>query len=264
MQVEEVSEPFVASGFKYNDEIVDGQSVSTPLEDNKISLGEEWETDFCKKELSRNKLNEIVLEYLYNEGYKSTAECFNKESKLYQKQNYCKVLERRKIMEFIYEGNIMEAINMINEEFIYFFHTNPAMYFELQLQQLIEFVRKSSNKVDMIQFAQINLIPYCDMNPSILESIEEVISFIIFDDYNLSPNKHLLDQSKRDRVAEQVNRELMKTLHTNRESMINYIYSVMHWSQEKLEANNATFTKLCIRKKNQFQFLLPPYDDVDS
>ena len=106
------------------------------------------------------------MNYLVIEGYKDAAEKFMQESGEKPSLDLASIEDRMKIREAVQQGNIMKAIELVNDLNPEILDTNPQLYFHLQQQSLIELIR--DNKIeDALSFAQDELAPRGEENVSI-------------------------------------------------------------------------------------------------
>lgn len=109
-----------------------------------VSL-KEWSTDLLSHGFTRTQLDKLVLDYLVTEGYKDAAEKFVREAKLKECEANVdsESLEKRlKIRRAIEQGDIPEAIRLINDPYPELLDTNRALHFRLQQQFVIELIRE--------------------------------------------------------------------------------------------------------------------------
>lgn len=91
----------------------------------------------------------------------------------------------------------MELTNDLNPETL---DTSPQLFFRLQLQRLIELIR-TGNVDAALDFAENELAPLTDRNPTYLAELEETMALFAFPDQSQSPVGHLLSAAQRHKVA---------------------------------------------------------------
>ena len=97
------------------------------------------------------------------------------------------------------QGDVTSAIEMANDLNPETLDTSPRLFFRLQLQRLIEFIR--DNKVtEALDFAESELAPLTDLHPDFLEELEETMALFAFEDQQASPLAHLLEPAQRHKV----------------------------------------------------------------
>lgn len=124
----------------------------------------EWQKQLDAVKINKNDLNKLIMNYFVIEGFKDAAELFAKEANISsQYQLLASIDDRMKIRNAVQDGNIDEAIERVNELDPEILDSNPKLYFHLQQQKLIEFIRKGQI-TEAIEFAQEVLAPRGEEN----------------------------------------------------------------------------------------------------
>lgn len=107
-----------------------------------MSSTEEWVSNLNKSTLKRNDINMLIMDYLISEGFKEAAERFKSEAnidnnKLLEGKVYCQTDEqidqRIAVRNAIENGNIEQAIGLINDYYPELIDNNRPLYFKLQV-----------------------------------------------------------------------------------------------------------------------------------
>ena len=121
----------------------------------------------------------------------------------------CSLIDkRREIRINIQEGNIVEAVEMINDINPEILDTNDELYFQLKKQKLIELIKENKVK-EALEFSQGVIAEKAMRNPEFIEQIEEVMSLLAFTKVKESPLKHLVEVSERQKLASEVNEAIL-------------------------------------------------------
>lgn len=159
----------------------------------KKCTAQEWQSKLDAATVNKSDLNKLIMNFLVIEGFKGAAELFAKEvcrpfannvlkqaEISSQSQLLASIDDRMKIRNAVQDGNIDEAIertvllpngaakeiqNELDPEIL---DQNPRLYFHLQQQKLIEFIR-SNNVNEAIEFAQDVLAPRGEENVRIFD-----------------------------------------------------------------------------------------------
>ncbi|TIB99180.1 hypothetical protein E3Q18_01718 [Wallemia mellicola] len=212
---------------------------------NSIS-NETWSNKLNQLSLSKTHLNKLVLDYLVIEGYTDPANNFAKETGLdMTKSDIDSINERRDVKDYITIGDIHNAISTINEINPDILDQNTELYFNLQLQQLIEYIRhKEINQA--LEFAQTTLSQIAITIPSLLPSLESALTLLAFnspdnEQYAQAKDapgniRQLLSQSQRERVANQVNTVILEDQMHSKEPKLAGICKLLSWGEDALSS----------------------------
>jgi len=206
------------------------------MEDQSLSdiVSEKWIEDLNKMKISSHTMNKLVMDYLVREGYKEAAEKFEKEAKVEVLPKVDQLEQKTEIKNAILSGEIKKAISLINDLRPGLLDENHYLLFNLQLQQLIEFIRcKQSEKA--IKFAQENLTVIINDNQKYLEPLEQVMSLLVYDDVANSPFKDLVTIPQRHKVWRAVNKEFMSHQNDSSPPKLTELVCLLNWSQDQLD-----------------------------
>ncbi len=184
--------------------------------------------------MERRDVNRLILNYLVIEGYMDAAEKFALESGLNPTIELASIRERMVIRSAIQSGNIDDAIDRINELDPEILDTNPKLFFHLQQQKLIEYIR-SGDIIQALEFAQEQLAPRGEENPEFLEDLERTMALLAFEDVGKSPVGDLLDMSQRQKTAGEVNSAILSTFCQDKDAKLPMMLKMLVWAQNSLE-----------------------------
>lgn len=179
-------------------------------------------------------VNKMILNFLIIEGYMDAAEQFAAESGLTPTTELASIRERMLIRSAIQAGRIDEAIERINEIDSEILDTNPKLFFRLQQQKLIEFIRRGE-VAEALEFAQEELAPRGEENPEFLEELERTMALLAFDDVSKSPVGHLMEAGQRQKTASEVNAAILSTFCQDKDPKLPIMLKMLVWAQNQLE-----------------------------
>ncbi|KAJ3299807.1 Glucose-induced degradation complex subunit [Borealophlyctis nickersoniae] len=195
---------------------------------------EEWEKKLVEVKISKQDLNKLIMNYLVIEGYKDAAEKFSNESGLQPRVDLASIEDRMNIRNAVQAGNIDDAIERVNDLDPEILDTNPKLYFHLQQQKLIEFIRHG-RIADAIEFAQEELAPRGEENPEFLEELERTMALLAFEDNAKSPVGDLLEHTQRQRTASELNSAILTAQCQEKDPKLPSLLRMLVWAQNQLD-----------------------------
>ncbi|XP_017476037.1 PREDICTED: glucose-induced degradation protein 8 homolog [Rhagoletis zephyria] len=221
------------------------EKSSTPLE--------EWMDALGKMTLKRNEINLLIMDYLISEGFKEAAERFKSEAnidsnkvtdiKTYNETDD-QIDQRIAVRSEIENGNIEQAIRLINDFYPELIDNNRHIHFKLQQQQLIELIR-NHNIMEALNFAQKQL--GVDGSCIQLEELERTLSLLAFEHPEKSPYSDLLHTAHRQHLASRINEAILKDQFGDDETPTPKLVTLLKlllWTQSELETKKVKHTKL--------------------
>ncbi|KAF8078716.1 CTLH/CRA C-terminal to lish motif domain-containing protein [Lyophyllum atratum] len=184
------------------------------------------------------------MDYLVIEGYKSAAEEFSQEADLAPPVDFESIESRMNIREALQRGDIEEAITQVNDLNPEILDTNPALYFHLQQQKLIEYIRQG-RIADALQFAQSELAPRGEESPEFLSELERTMALLAFESSPSAPAaiSELLSPGQRMKTAGEVNAAILESLSQGKEVKLVGLLKLLSWGEQLLE-EKAEFPKM--------------------
>ncbi|OCH90681.1 lish motif-containing protein [Obba rivulosa] len=207
-------------------------------------LQEEWERRLHEVHVSKQDLNRLVMDYLVIEGYKSAAEEFSQEAGINSSVDFDSIESRMNIREALQRGDVSDAITKVNDLNPEILDTNPALYFRLQQQKLIEYIRQGRIE-EALQFAQEELAPRGEESPEFLSELEKTMALLAFESSPQAPPtiSELLSPAQRMRTAGEVNAAILESLSQGKEAKLVSLLRLLCWGESLLE-ERAEFPKL--------------------
>ena len=121
--------------------------------------------------------------------------------------------------------------------------TNPKLYFHLQQQRLIEFIRQGQIE-EALEFAQEELAPRGEENPEFLDELEKTMALFAFDGVDKSnPVSYLLDHSQRQKTASELNAAILTSQCQDKDPKLPQLLKILLWAQNQL-SEKVTFPQM--------------------
>jgi len=205
---------------------------------------EEWERRLHEVQVTKNDLNRLIMDYLVIEGYKVSAEEFSQEAGLPPPVDFESIEGRMNIREALQRGDVEDAITRVNDLNPEILDTNPALYFRLQQQKLIEYIRQG-RIAEALQFAQEELAPRGQENPEFLPELENTMALLAFESSKSAPESisSLLSPNQRMKTAGEVNAAILESFSQGKESKLVALLKLLCWGESMLE-ERADFPKV--------------------
>lgn len=233
---------------------ISNESWSNKL--NQLNLSKSWVAYSCASCASLtpfpySQLNKLVLDYLIIEGYTDAATKFSKDTGIDMDSSTNLIKDRKSIKDLIRNGEISPAIDLINEINPDILDQNTELYFNLQLQQLIEFIRRKQTN-QALEFAQTVLSHLAITIPSLLPSLEMTLTLLAFnspdsEEYAQATDapsniRQLLSQSQREKVASMVNKHVLESEFHSNEPKLSNVIKLLSWGENAL-ASRVSFPR---------------------
>ncbi|EGO05230.1 hypothetical protein SERLA73DRAFT_174258 [Serpula lacrymans var. lacrymans S7.3] len=205
---------------------------------------EEWERRLHDVQVTKDDLNRLIMDYLVIEGYKSAAEEFSQEANITAAIDFASIESRMDIREALQRGDVHEAITRVNDLNPEILDTNPALYFHLQQQQLIEHIRHGRIQ-EALTFAEAELAPRGEESPEFLSELERTMALLAFDSSSLAPSavSELLSPAQRMKTAGEVNAAILESFSQGKEVKLVQLLKLLAWGEWML-SERAEFPKL--------------------
>ncbi|GJJ78930.1 glucose-induced degradation protein 8 [Entomortierella parvispora] len=195
---------------------------------------EEWNARLSEVQVDREDLNKLIMNYLIIEGYKDAAEKFSQESGATPPVNLESIQDRMIVRTAIQRGNIEEAIERVNDLNPEILDTNPKLFFHLQQQRLIEYIREG-RIMEALEFAQEELAPRGEENPEFLSELERTMSLLAFELNGPSPVSDLLTPAQRQKLASELNSALLISQSQEKDPKLPSLLKMCWWAQQQLD-----------------------------
>ena len=130
--------------------------------------------------------------------------------------------------------------------------TNPGLYFHLQQQKMIEYIRQG-RIAEAIQFAQDELAPRGEESPQFLAELERTMALLAFEGSGSAPEAmlELLSPGQRMKTAGEVNGAVLESLGQGREVKLEGLLRLLSWGERQL-GERAEFPRLAWGERAEF------------
>ncbi|KAL0951309.1 hypothetical protein HGRIS_008016 [Hohenbuehelia grisea] len=212
---------------------------------SKVTISkDEWERMLHEVPVTKNDLNRLIMDYLATEGYKPAAEAFSQEAGISPPVDFESIESRMEIREALQRGDVEEAMVKVNDLNPEILETNPALYFHLQQQKLIELIRQGRVQ-EALQFAQEELALRGEESPEFLGELERTMSLLAFESAPTAPAQisELLSTGQRMKTAGEVNAAILESLGQGKEVKLLLLLKLLSWGEPLLE-NKADFPRV--------------------
>jgi hypothetical protein len=110
------------------------------------------------------------------------------------------------------------------------------LYFKLQQQKLIEFIRQGRIP-EALQFAQEELAPRGEESPEFLSELERTMALLAFESAPNAPSAiaELLSPAQRMKTAGEVNAAILESLSQGKEVKLVGLLKLLCWGESMLE-----------------------------
>lgn len=214
--------------------------MSDSLEDSDSNKQKEvskdaWKSKLQSVDVSRAKLNQIIMNFLVVEGHKDVAMQFASESGTAPDISLDLIGVRMVIKKCIHEGKIEEAIERINYLNPLILGSNPTLFFHLECQAVIELIRQDKTE-EALKFCQDGLAELTGCNAAFLPKLEQVMTLVAFGRNGCSelPCAILLTQQHRSTVATEVNEAILQSQGQSADSRLALLLKRLAWEQNQL------------------------------
>lgn len=212
-------------------ELAEIQAMATT---KKVITRGEWEKKVSDVKVRKEDMNKLVMNFLVTEGYVDAAEKFKSESGTEPDIDLATITDRMAVKQAVQSGDVEVAIERVNDLNPEILDTNPQLFFHLQQQRLIELIRKGKVE-EALEFAQEELAPRGEENPSFLEELERTVALLAFEDVTNCPVGELLDISQRLKTASEVNAAILTSQSHEKDPKLPGLLKMLLWAQNQLD-----------------------------
>lgn len=177
------------------------------------------------------------------EGFKDVAECFQREAGIQQEIDTSIMGSQIEIRKAIETGNVQKAVETVNDLDAVILDTNPQLFFHLQLQQLLEYIREGNIEQALV-YAQNELSARGEENSKFLDELESSLALLAYDDTSKSPFAYLLQHSQRLKIVSELNAAILSHHGKEEVSSLSVLMKLVHWAQNSLDKKGVEYPKL--------------------
>ena len=202
----------------------------------KSITNEKWFKELFSRTIDKNKLNQIVANYLFIQGYCLPLKKFIKEAKIKFEFDEKLLKKRFLIRQLIINNKIDKAIDEINSIDKKILLENKIMHFVLLRQILLKKIQE--NKIqDALNFAKEEILPLTEGDDFLYKELENTICLLVYENIDESPQKELIDDKFLDKIASKINLVVLNYLSKDKVVNLNLelLTKLMYYVQSQLK-----------------------------
>ena len=177
----------------------------------KSITNEKWFKELYSRKLNKDRMNQIVANYLFIQGNCLPLKQFISETKI--KFDFDeKLLNKRFIIrQLITHNKIEKAIDEINSIDKKILEDNKIMYFVLLRQRLIKYIQDNKLQEGLI-FAQEKILPLTVGDDFLYKELEKTMCLLIYDNLDEAPEKEFVTDKFLEKIASKMNLVILNYL----------------------------------------------------
>ena len=186
---------------------------------NKKSISnEKWFKELNSRKINKDKMNQIVANYLFIQGYCLPLKKFISETKIKFDFDENLLNKRFLIRQLISSNKIEKAIEEINLIDKRILEENKIIFFVLQRQRLINYIQEN-NLNDALIFAQKTLLPLVEGDSFLYKELENAMGLMAYENISDAPEKEMIEDKFLEKIASKTNLVILNYL--SKDKMIN-------------------------------------------
>ena len=192
-------------------------NLSNETKSKSIS-NEKWKKELNQQKMNKDKMNQIIANYLFIQGYCLPLKKFIEETKIKFDFDEKLLNQRFLIRQLITTNQIEKAIKEINLIDTKILTENKIIYFVLQRQILLNYIKE--NKLpEALNFARDTLLTLSEGDEFLYKELEKVMGLLAYENINDAPEKELISDKFLEKIATKMNLVILNYLSGNK--MIN-------------------------------------------
>ena len=179
---------------------------------------EKWQKELNVQKMNKDKMNKIIANYLFIQGYCQPLKKFVSEAKIQFDFDEKLLNQRFLIRQLITTNQIEKAIQEINSINKNILIENKVINFVLQRQILFNYIKENKLQ-EALNFAKDILLPLSEGDEFLYKELEKAMGVLAYENINDSPEKELMTDKFLEKVASKMNLVILNYLSGNK--MIN-------------------------------------------
>ena len=179
---------------------------------------EKWKKELNLQKIDKDKMNQIIANFLFIQGYCLPLKTFISETKIKFDFDENLLNKRFLIRHLITTNQIEKAINEINIIDKKILNENKIIYFVLQRQILLNYI-KDNKLQEALTFAKDILLPLSEGNDFLYKELEKTMGLLAYENINDAAEKELISDKFLEKIATKMNLVILNYLSGNK--MIN-------------------------------------------
>ena len=176
---------------------------------------EKWQKELNVQKMNKDKMNKIIANYLFIQGYCQPLKKFISEAKIQFDFDEKLLNQRFLIRQLITTNQIEKAILEINSIDKNILIENKVINFVLQRQILFNYIKENKLQ-EALNFAKDNLLPLSEGDEFLYKELEKAMGVLAYENINDSPEKELITDKFLEKVASKINLVILNYLSGNK------------------------------------------------
>ena len=176
---------------------------------------EKWQKELNVQKMNKDKMNKIIANYLFIQGYCQPLKKFISEAKIQFDFDEKLLNQRFLIRQLITTNQIVKAIQEINSIDKNILLENKVINFVLQRQILFNYIKENKLQ-EALNFAKDNLLPLSEGDEFLYKELEKAMGVLAYENINDSPEKELITDKFLEKVASKINLVILNYLSGNK------------------------------------------------
>ena len=176
---------------------------------------EKWQKELNVQKMNKDKMNKIIANYLFIQGYCQPLKKFISEAKIQFDFDEKLLNQRFLIRQLITTNQIEKAIQEINSIDKNILIENKVINFVLQRQILFNYIKENKLQ-EALNFAKDNLLPLSEGDEFLYKELEKAMGVLAYENINDSPEKELITDKFLEKVASKINLVILNYLSGNK------------------------------------------------
>ena len=176
---------------------------------------EKWQKELNVQKMNKDKMNKIIANYLFIQGYCQPLKKFISETKIQFDFDEKLLNQRFLIRQLITTNQIEKAIQEINSIDKNILIENKVINFVLQRQILFNYIKENKLQ-EALNFAKDNLLPLSEGDEFLYKELEKAMGVLAYENINDSPEKELITDKFLEKVASKINLVILNYLSGNK------------------------------------------------
>ena len=157
----------------------------------KSITNEKWTKELYSHKINKNKMNQIVANYLFIQGYCLPLKKFISETKIKFDFDEKLLNKRFLIRQLITSNQIDKAIDEINSIDKNILQQNKIMHFVLQRQRLLNYIQDNKLQEGLL-FAREVLLPLTEGDEFLYKELEKTMCLLVYENISEAPENELM------------------------------------------------------------------------
>lgn len=193
---------------------------------------ETWKKSMDEQHISKQDMNNLIMNFFVVEGFKEAAENFKREANINIDESELISLQDE-IRGYIFEDKIDDVVQEINKIDEKLFDNNKDLYFELQIQKLINLISESQF-IQATEFAKNDVLPLVRDIPMRQTLLEKTMTLMAFSNLEKFPYPDLLGNQRKIKISSMMNHALLRHNSVTTEPKLFKLFKLMKWMQQRL------------------------------